>query len=453
MSYGYFNIPSTHTPCLVCLEPMGLTVNHVTEHLQRKHHLVTSAAVLAANMFANSQANGEVWIVLREFDGKNAAIEHMERTKTTALQFLALKDVEIAALIEQVKNLKNQLLAHTQAEAVTSRLIQRIDSERLQLLDRNASLTDEMKILRQTESELSTELQVLEKKLKCENEREAENARLKDSVKVMKTQLISLKKGVFDERRAFNFRISCLTTELLETNERLENLEREKELSQTNCEDLQNLCMKWEDIIDKKCVEATKLSKNLEEVKMDKEVVEMERFQVMAGLNDQIRQKNDFNLNNDKWETLVNEKMKETEDMRKCFEKERSCKEYAIREMRNEFRNALRQANLLYDDLMKHQQRLIEHFQTILKGKQMIRSLDTIDPNDGGTVKNLFEEALESAVKCLVANNNGSVGHRVLKISSDAEELQNYLSESIPPAEEDCTTSSEKEDDNNNNNK
>ena len=76
---------------------MILTVQHVTEHLERGHNILASAPVFAANIFANSQAYQEENIILLEFDEKNAAIEHMEKNKMATLQILSQKDLRIEA--------------------------------------------------------------------------------------------------------------------------------------------------------------------------------------------------------------------------------------------------------------------------------------------------------------------------------------------------------------------
>ena len=63
---------------------------------------MASAPVLAANMFANSDAYQEATIILKEFDQKNVAIEHMEKNKMATLQILSQKDLRIEALTKEL---------------------------------------------------------------------------------------------------------------------------------------------------------------------------------------------------------------------------------------------------------------------------------------------------------------------------------------------------------------
>jgi len=89
------------------------------------------------------------------------------------------------------------------------------------------------------------------------------------------------------------------------------------------------------------------------------------------------------------------------------------------------------------------QQNLVEHFKTILKVNERIGNRG----EDDGTVMRMYEEALVTVVKSLVSNDEDYVGQRVSKMNSEAESLQNYLSDRIS-SEEDCPAL-ENEDNNN----
>eukprot|EP00092_Neocalanus_flemingeri_P009005 GFUD01009689.1.p1 GENE.GFUD01009689.1~~GFUD01009689.1.p1 ORF type:complete len:581 (+),score=181.10 GFUD01009689.1:50-1744(+) len=555
--------------CPLCTGLMGLTLPGMTEHLERKHLLLTSAAVLASNMFANSQAFEEVRIILKEFDEKNASIEHKEKNKIAAIELLSKKDIEINVLNEEVNELKK--LAANKTEA-----LQKIEDEQERRQDKLILW--------------STELSVFEDKLKCEKEMEAENAELKESNKSLQIQLRSLEKGVVDERRSFNFRIDGLTTELVGTKENLESLKRENEIIKKLCESwkqlveagaesgkeilrlrkslesermtcyeetenqreeilelkvknaslssvmkakcenesiaenaqvkdcveaqqnvlktlktrvvaersvlnlkvaslttelfqtketleglkkenevsknnyvrLQNLCIKLEMYNLKMCVEASALRKNLDEMKMSMDEEEVRSSKVVADLNKQIVKlritiKNkdvNMNMKNSKRKVLARNNTKKIEDMLKCFDDEKVClentlarKESEVDKLRNEFRHALIQANLLNSDLNKHQQNLVEHFQTILKARKNIKNTSNWVPGADGSVMKMYEEVVDSAVKSLVVD---SVGQQVLKLSSEIESLHNYLSDKTTSGEDVFAASESREDNNNN---
>eukprot|EP00092_Neocalanus_flemingeri_P039237 GFUD01042715.1.p1 GENE.GFUD01042715.1~~GFUD01042715.1.p1 ORF type:complete len:406 (+),score=109.95 GFUD01042715.1:46-1218(+) len=383
--------------CPLCRNPMGLSYPLLTEHLMRNHHLLTSAAVLAANMFANIRANAEVWVILKEFDEKSAAIEHLEKNKIAA-------DVEIREL--------EKMLAATKTEAFQKNEDQNTKIRKLTC--RNASLASEM-------ASSGIELKVLETNLKSEKERVYENAQLKS-----------------------------LTTELLETKENLEGLKRENEINKNNCTKLEDLCITLDDFNEKKCWEASELSKNLEEMKMSKVVEEVRRSKEVADLHKKIMKlrlavgNKDVNMNNCNWKTLAKDKTKKIEDMKKCFNEEKLClvktlreRESEIDKLKNVFRHALKQANFLNIDLMKHQKNLVAHFQTVLKAKQIIRNTSNPVPGIDGSIVKLYEEAVDSAVKSLVMD---CFGQRVLKINSEAKSLHDGLRDK---------TSSEDDDNNN----
>eukprot|EP00092_Neocalanus_flemingeri_P039573 GFUD01043089.1.p1 GENE.GFUD01043089.1~~GFUD01043089.1.p1 ORF type:complete len:667 (+),score=211.52 GFUD01043089.1:47-2002(+) len=532
--------------CPLCRDPMCVTIPHVTEHLERKHLLRTSAAVLAGNMFANSQANEEVWIILKEFDQKNKEIEYMEKSKIAALQILYEKDVAIKKLKEEITELKNNVVG-TPPEAFQEIEVQKQEIHQLKV--KNASLAYEIDTLRK--------------------EREAENARLKEYNNSQAIQFKLLKKGLGDEKRSFNFRIDRLTVELSETKDNLDGLKRvnskittncdnlqnrwestekqlvearasslqncnesermkkeienqhneileikvrnaslisemenleeinaqlkedlktlktqvftgksvhklktgsltnelfqtkknleglkkENELIKNNCMDLQHLCIKLEEFLEKKCRETSLLSKNLKEIKKNKVVEEKASSKVLEDLNKQIIklgmgvENEDFNMNN-KLETLTQDSTEKIKDMKKSFDKEKvyledalTKKESEVTTLRNEFSHALNQANLLNRDLKKHQQNLVEHFQTILKAKQMFRNTSNPVPGVEGSVMKLYEEALDTVVKSLVQD---FAGQQVLKINTEAESLHNYLSDRSPSENEEQTEYNEK---------
>eukprot|EP00092_Neocalanus_flemingeri_P019198 GFUD01020797.1.p1 GENE.GFUD01020797.1~~GFUD01020797.1.p1 ORF type:complete len:555 (+),score=163.43 GFUD01020797.1:50-1666(+) len=529
--------------CPLCTGLMGMTLPGMTEHLERKHLLLTSAAVLASNMFANSQAFEEVRIILKEFDEKNASIEHNEKNKIAAIELLSKKDIEINVLNEEVNELKK--LAANKTEA-----LQKIEDEQEGILK-----------LRQDKLSLwSTELSVFEDRLKCEKEKEAENTELKESNKSLQIQLTSLEKGVVDERRSFNFRIdglttvllgtkenreclkrenerlrksfesermtyyeetenqrgeilelkvknaslssvmkakcenesiaenaqvkdcveaqqnvlktlktrvvaekgvlnlkvASLTTELFQTKETVEGLKKENEASKNNYESLQNLCVKLEIFNLKICVKESALRKNFDKMKISMDEEEVKSSKVVADLNKQIVKlritiKNkDVNINN----SLARNNTKKIEDMQKCFDEEKVClentlarKESEVDKLRNEFRHALIQANLLNSDLNKHQQNLVEHFQTMLKARQIIKNTSNLVPGADGSVMKMYEEVVDSAVKSLVVD---SVGQQVLKLSSEIESLHNYLSDKTTSGEDVFAASESREDNNNN---
>eukprot|EP00092_Neocalanus_flemingeri_P039238 GFUD01042717.1.p1 GENE.GFUD01042717.1~~GFUD01042717.1.p1 ORF type:complete len:144 (-),score=29.66 GFUD01042717.1:190-573(-) len=123
--------------CPLCRNPMGLTFPLLQEHLERNHYIFTSAEVLAANMFSNNLAKQDVLIILKEFDEKNAAIQHMERDRIASSHILSQKDVTIREL--------ELMLAATKTKA--SKRIQDQLKEILELTGRNASLAHEMEIL------------------------------------------------------------------------------------------------------------------------------------------------------------------------------------------------------------------------------------------------------------------------------------------------------------------
>jgi len=310
MAIGYLNF------CLLCRDPMGLNVQDVAEHLESKHLLTTSAGVLAANMFANRNAYEEVWIILREFEAKSAELENAERKKTAALHILSNKDEEIKLLVDEVKEAKSEL------KYETSRLRQRIESERMthnkviedqqeEMLDlkvKESSLTNEMETLRRHASSMSMDLKVLENKCEGVSEREAENVQLKDLVKAQESKLKSVAVNIE------NIRICSLTTELFEAKEDMKRLKKELEFMTTNCENLKSLLT----------------SQNLEKMKSGK---------IVADLNKEIMKlkmafkKKDFNINHPnqiKWEGLVKEKIKEIKDMSKVFDEEKICLEGAL---------------------------------------------------------------------------------------------------------------------------
>eukprot|EP00092_Neocalanus_flemingeri_P019199 GFUD01020798.1.p1 GENE.GFUD01020798.1~~GFUD01020798.1.p1 ORF type:complete len:563 (+),score=175.40 GFUD01020798.1:50-1690(+) len=537
--------------CPLCTGLMGLTLPGMAEHLERKHFLLTSAAVLASNMFANSQAFEEVRIILKEFDEKNALIEHNEKNKNAAIEILSEKDIEIIVLNEEVNELKKLAVNKTEA-------LQKIEDEQEGILK-----------LRQDKLSLwSTELSVFEDRLKCEQEKEAENTELKESNKSLQIQLRSLEKGVVDERRSFNFRIdglttvllgtkenreclkrenerlrksfesermtyyeetenqrreilelkvknaslssvmkaksenesiaenaqvkdcveaqhnvletlktrvvaekgvlnlkvASLTTELFQTKETVEGLKKENEASKNNYESLQNLCVKLEIFNLKICEQESALRKNLDEMKMSMDEEEVRSSKVVADLNKQIvklritTKNKDVEINNSKWKalarTLARNNTKKIEDMQKCFDDEKVCfentlarKESEVDKLRNEFRHALIQANLLNSDLNKHQQNLVEHFQTMLKARKNIKNTSNLVPGADGSVMKMYEEVVDSAVKSLVVD---SVGQQVLKLSSEIESLHNYLSDKTTSGEDVFAASESREDNNNN---
>ena len=195
---------------------MGLNVQDVAEHLESKHLLTTSAGVLAANIFANREAYEEVWIILREFEAKSTAHEHLEKNRNAALHILSQKDEENKLLIDEVQELKEQLalnkmVAKFELKYETSRLRQRIESERLthnkeiedqqeEMLDlkvKESSLTNEMETLRRHASSMSMDLKVLENKCEGVSEREAENVQLKDLVKAQESKLKSVAVNIY----------------------------------------------------------------------------------------------------------------------------------------------------------------------------------------------------------------------------------------------------------------
>eukprot|EP00092_Neocalanus_flemingeri_P089781 GFUD01113657.1.p1 GENE.GFUD01113657.1~~GFUD01113657.1.p1 ORF type:complete len:334 (+),score=103.56 GFUD01113657.1:131-1003(+) len=281
-------------------------------------------------------------------------------------------------------------------------------------------------------------------------ERESEDAQLKISNKFQQIHLRSLEKDVLDKRMSFNFRIVSISTELLETKENLEGLKREHEISKTNCMNLENLCVKLEESNEKKCGEASVLRKHLEELNKSKVVEEVRSTKEVADLHKQIMKlrlavgNKDVNMNNCNWKTLAKDKTKKIEDMKKCFNEEKLClvktlreRESEIDKLKNVFRHALKQANFLNIDLMKHQKNLVAHFQTVLKAKQIIRNTSNPVPGIDGSIVKLYEEAVDSAVKSLVMD---CFGHRVLKINSEAKSLHDGLRDK---------TSSEDEDNNN----
>eukprot|EP00092_Neocalanus_flemingeri_P089452 GFUD01113202.1.p1 GENE.GFUD01113202.1~~GFUD01113202.1.p1 ORF type:complete len:545 (-),score=160.11 GFUD01113202.1:94-1680(-) len=519
--------------CPLCTGLMGLTLPGMAEHLERKHFLLTSAAVLASNMFANSQAFEEVRIILKEFDEKNALIEHNEKNKNAAIEILSEKDIEIIVLNEEVNELKKLAVNKTEA-------LQKIEDEQEGILK-----------LRQDKLSLwSTELSVFEDRLKCEQEKEAENTELKESNKSLQIQLRSLEKGVVDERRSFNFRIdglttvllgtkenreclkrenerlrksfesermtyyeetenqrreilelkvknaslssvketkcenenvlktlkirvvaersvlnlkvASLTTELFQTKETLEGLKKENEVSKNNYEMLQNLCIKLEMYNLKMCVQASALRKNLDEMKMSMDEEEVRSSKVVADLNKHIGKlritvKNkdvNMNMKNSKRKVLARNNTKKIEDMQKCFDDEKVCLENTLArkgsevdKLRNEFRHALIQANLLNSDLNKHRQNLVEHFQTMLNARQIIKNTSNLVPGADGSVMKMYEEVVDSAVKSLVVD---SVGQQVLKLSSESESLHNYLSDKTTSGEDVFAASESREDNNNN---
>merc|ERR1719186_1530440 len=301
-------------------------------------------------MFVSRQAYQEVWIILREFKEKSAAIEHMEKNKRAALQILSQKDEEIKKLIQEVKELKKQL-EDIKSEAKidqnyyeNARLRQRIEIEKL-------THDKEMEVRKEEIIELKVRNSSLTQQ---KEEREVENAKLKDLAKDKETQLRSvaekfenIKRLVIVERSVLNSKIDSVTAEL-------EGLKREKVL-----------CMKK--VFDEK--------RHLED-------------------------------------SLVR-------------------KEYEIDQLKKEARDALGQADLLNSDIKKLQKNLAEHFQTILKARQINRCRGTMAPGVEETVKDLNEKALDSVVRSLVPNGEYYIGQRVLKINSEAESLHNYLSETI----------------------
>ena len=123
--------------------------------------------------------------------------------------------------------------------------------------------------------------------------------------------------------------------------------------------------------------------------------------------------------------------------MKKVFDEKRHLedslvrKEYEIDQLRKEARDALGQADILNSDIKKLQKNLVQHFQTILKAKQITRYRGTMAPGVEETVKDLNEKALDLVVRSLVPNGEDYIGQRVLKMNSEAESLHNYLSDTI----------------------
>eukprot|EP00092_Neocalanus_flemingeri_P034345 GFUD01037352.1.p1 GENE.GFUD01037352.1~~GFUD01037352.1.p1 ORF type:complete len:522 (+),score=147.37 GFUD01037352.1:50-1567(+) len=496
-----------YVTCPLCRDPMCVTIPHVTEHLERKHLLQTSAAVLAGNMFANSQANEEVWIILKEFDEKNKAIEFMEKNKIAALHVLHEKDLEIKARNEKVNELKKKLTGTpkepfqsieqqqkeihelkakntsfayemdtrrqeyelkvlenklkcekengkirrncetlqsqlestktllVEVEARTSRMKKCVENERithhketenqrkqiLELKNRNASLSSEME-------NLKFQLIAVENKLKRGKESKAENAQLKDLIKTLKEQLVTEKSNL---------------------KENIDGLKKENEL-------IQNNCVKFEEFIEKKCVEAKALGRNLEEIKkncegLDKEnekiknnCINLQRLCVECKVVEEIKScKLAAVLNKESMKLKI-----ATENEEKVYLEDSLAKrESEIVTLSNKFRHALDQANLLNIDLKKHQQNLGEHFQTILKARQIIKNTSNLAPGVDGSVMKMYEEVVDSAVKILVVD---SVGQQVLKLSSEIESLHNYLSDKTTSGEDVFAASESREDNNNN---
>eukprot|EP00092_Neocalanus_flemingeri_P090022 GFUD01113996.1.p1 GENE.GFUD01113996.1~~GFUD01113996.1.p1 ORF type:complete len:504 (+),score=136.98 GFUD01113996.1:178-1512(+) len=441
-------------------------------------------------MFANSQANEEVWIILKEFDEKNKAIEFMEKNKIAALHVLYEKDLEIKARNEEVNELKKKLtgtpkepfqsIEHQQKEihelkAKNTSFAYEMDTRRqeyelkvlenklkyekenvkirrnchermtyhketknkrkeiLELKNRNASLSSEME-------NLKFQVITVESKLKCGKESKAENTQLKDLVKTLKDQLV---------------------TEKSNRKENIDGLRKENEQIQNDCMNLQHLCIKLEELIEKKCLESKVLGRNPLKMKKYCEGLETEN---------ELIKNNCINLQRLCAECKVVEEIRscklaaeimklkmavENKDfnMKRCFDKEKlyledslAKRESEIVSLSNRFRHALDQANLLFNVLNKHQQNLVEHFQTILKAKQTIRNTSNPVPvGVDGSDMNLYEEALDTAVKSLVQD---SVGQQVLKINSEAKSLHNYLSDRTPSEDDDFTAAANK--DNNN---
>merc|ERR1719186_2123482 len=177
-------------------------------------------------MFVSRQAYQEVWIILREFKEKSAAIEHMEKNKRAALQILSQKDEEIKKLIQEVKELQKQLEDIKSKTKIdqnyyeNARLRQRIEIEKL-------THDKEMEVSKEEIIELNVSNSSLTQE---KEEREVENAKLKDLAKDKETQLSSvaekfenIKRPVIVERSVLNSKIDSLTAEL-------EGLKREKVL-------------------------------------------------------------------------------------------------------------------------------------------------------------------------------------------------------------------------------
>jgi len=421
--------------CCLCSDSMRPSLQDVTEHLERKHQLGTSAAVLANNMFVNGQACQEVEIILKEFEEKNAAIESMEVSKQAAEKDQEIKELKEEVVLKHNENRKLKELIHQKEnelnkvlndEASEYKDVFELFKEVCQkdenpftrtLLKKETSVLEKNEPLSLKDQELK-ELNVRVTTLTENNiELKAENKQLRECVQVQQTKLRSLaekfesiKSRIGAERKAWKLKIAKVTSDLTENKENLVGLKAGHEQVKKQFGKLQTSKEAYSDN-----VELSKLNMENKKLKV-------------------ILKKREFNKDfpdQEKWKTMFDDKVKENMNLRKVFNKEKeamekklSLKESDIADLSNKLNHALVQANLLSNDVQKHQQSLVKHFQTILTEKEAISSCIPIAASGNRTSMQLYEEALGKVVKNLTST---SVGERVLKINYEAGNLQSCL--------------------------
>jgi len=398
--------------CLCCGEEVILTIPHVTEHLQRRHNILASAPVLAANMFVNNQACQEVTIILKEFDQKNAAIDHMEKNKMAMLQILSQKDLRIAALTKELVAIEKLSVSALADSARWNAGEKIVFDQKLKYLKRQGFLTLVKKSKLSAEKIRFSDQKVEEQRkeihdLKLKNAslvKEIEN--LKVCVEAQQVQLRSVSKSigavkskVVVERKSLKTKIENLTAELVETKCELQKENRMLEAEQNVVKDLQNQIHEFEAAND--FFEKSKQSTQHQLEDLQKQILKLEI--------DLEKKDKDFQ---EKWEILIMEKDKVVGNMRQSFDEDRLCfevkmdlKEKEIEDLRSKLRNASIQVGLIESDLRQHQKNLLEHFQLITKVMQPMLEIRNLNGSSTAVVRSFSERVLQTLVKTLVAED------------------------------------------------
>merc|ERR1719318_1616209 len=299
------------------------------------------------------------------------------------------------------------------------------------LQSKNDSLVKEVEYLHKSLESVNIKMKGLENQLKCSQEKEAENAKLKLCIESQQTQLKSVTKSVeavkcqvMVERKSMKCKIANLTAELLETKKELQKKNNTIEANQHVIKDITKKFHILETANDILFVEASNQPTHQQLEELQKQIFKLE---VALEKKDMDYQK--MNIEEQKrWEILTVEKDEVIEKMKQSFDEERLCfevaihvKEKEVEDSRNKFRNACYQADLIKSDLKKHRKNLLKHFQALTKAMRVLRNLNGKSNAD---VLNLSEKVLDSLVKTLVGEDQN--------FDKRAEGLHEYLCQKNP---------------------
>merc|ERR1719318_594854 len=299
------------------------------------------------------------------------------------------------------------------------------------LQSKNDSLVKEVEYLHKSLESVNIKMKGLENQLKCSQEKEAENAKLKLCIESQQTQLKSVTKSVeavkcqvMVERKSMKCKIANLTAELLETKNELQKKNNTLEANQHVIKDITKKFHNLETANDILFVETSNQPTHQQLEELQKQIFKLE---VALEKKDMDYQK--MNIEEQKrWEILTVEKDKVIEEMKQSFDEERLCfevaihvKEKEVEDSRNKLRNACYQADLIKSDLKKHRKNLLKHFQALTEAMRVLRNLNG---NSNADVLHLSEKVLDTLVKTLVGENQN--------FDERAEGLLEYLCQKNP---------------------